>query len=387
MGPALGTACLGLRYARFTTRVESDDASHLDWLREFLTPSFEAVETPRPARTVRLRVDPERYADAARRGPRSGDEAVPWFWLDTGVLRLPLWTAPWEGRVVFDRDRAAFFTLDPPTAVEILTSGDGLAVRDALMRVVRELAMSEAWRQGALVLHAAAAIVDDRVILIAGPKGAGKTTLLVHLLRGSRARFVSNDRVVIPADGPAPAVRGLPTIVKLLRESAQWFPDLYGRLLTSPFHHRLTLAEARHGQPHAATTPPRSHWTLTPAQLCSLVGATPVPGGRLEAIVFPRVTGDPGTVALRRLPLAEAAAAITATQLGALRAEPPEEGAPAWPWESGGPNAPVPVRARALAEARCRELATRVPAFECRLGPDAYGDASSAARLLAAVGA
>lgn len=113
------------------------------------------------------------------------------------MVRLPRW-APAEGRwTVFDDQSRAFLMLGNPGVVEILTAGDGPAVRNGLMRVVRELAMAEERRHGGLVLHAAAVLVGERVDLIAGPKGAGKTTLLVHLLRAAGTRFVANDRVAI----------------------------------------------------------------------------------------------------------------------------------------------------------------------------------------------
>lgn len=383
---AASTACLGLRYGTLTIRVESDDASHLDWLREFLTPSFDAVEAPRPARTVRLRTDPVRYADMVQRGPHSDGQDVPCFWLDTGVVRLPLWTVPGEGRTFRDDQSRTFLGLDAGGMVEILTAGEGPAVRNALMRVVRELAMAEAWREGGLVLHAAAVAVGERVVLIAGPKGAGKTTLLIHLLRVGRARFVANDRVVIPAEEPVPMVRGLPTIVKLLRESAGWFPGLCGRLQASRFHHRLTLAEARRRPHGTGAVAPNGFWSLSPAQFCSLVEATPEAGGGLKAIVFPRLTGDSGPATLRRLPLADAAAAIAANQLGPLRAVSRGDGAPEWAWHLRPPDPPAQTRDLETDEDRCRELAARVPAFEFGLGRDAYDDPSSAARFLAALG-
>ena len=379
-------AGLGLRYGPLTLRVESDDAAHLDWLREFLTPSFEAVEPPPLARTIRLRTDAAEYAAALGRGCRPGTPEVPCFWLDTGTVRLPAWTpaSPRE-QMLFDGGARAFYRIDSAGGIEVLASGESLSGRDALMRVVRELAMTDVRRPGGLVLHAAAAAVDERVLLVAGPKGAGKTTLLVHLLCARGTRFVANDRVAIPADGPALAVRGLPTTVKLLRESTAGFPGLGAQLDASRYHHRLTLAAAQRRPPPAATVPPRRAWSLSPAQLCALVGAAPEAGGCLTAIVFPRHRPDADPIALRCLPPAEAAAAIGAAQLGSLRTEPGGgTGAPgAAPWT---PEAPVPAAAAARAEARGRDLAATVPVFECSLDPRTYGDPAFARRLLDAVG-
>ncbi len=377
-------ARLDLRYGGLVVRVESEDAGHLEWLRDFLAPSFEAARDGCPAWTVRLVTDPAAYADALRRGPVADGETVACFWLDSGILRLPRWTAPGPDRVVFDRDRGGFCTLGPGGKIELLASGESLAVRDLLMRVVRELAMAHAWRQGAVILHAAAVASGERVVVIAGPKGAGKTTLLIHLLRAEDTRFVANDRVVIPAGRPPFIVRGLPTIVKLLGDSAAWFPGLPARLEAARFHHRLGLTDGRPRPERPGPERPRPPWTLNPPQLCALVGARPAPGGRLAAIVFPRVERRPGPAVLRRLTAAEAATAIVAVQLGALRDAPPGAGGPPWPWESSADADAASAGARV--EARCRALAAAVPTLECTLGPDAYGDPSLMARLLAAAG-
>jgi hypothetical protein len=54
----IGTATLDLRYGATRIRVESDDVSHLEWRREFLTPAFDVAEALRPDSTVRLVTDP-----------------------------------------------------------------------------------------------------------------------------------------------------------------------------------------------------------------------------------------------------------------------------------------------------------------------------------------
>ena len=380
---ASGNAALGLRFGTLALRAESDDAGHLAWLREFLTPAFEVVEPPATGRLIRVRTNRDAYAAAVDRGP--GTETVPCFWLDTGVLRLPAWTASTPGeRILFDADARVFYRLNGAAGIELLASGEGRGVRDALMRVVRELATIDLRRAGGLVLHCAALARGDRVLLIAGPKGAGKTTLLVHLLRAPETRVVANDRAAIPAAGP-PAVRGLPTIVKLLRTSADWLPGLAERLDASRYHHGLTLAEVERRPTPTAPGSPRETFSLSPAQLCALLGSALAPGGRLAALVFPRPRAVAGAIAVRRLPAVEAAAAIRTAQLGSLIA--PALGVPAAveadPWTAEGP---VSAGALARAAARIEELAAVVPAYACDLGPRAYADPAAAGRLLGELG-
>jgi ABC-type Fe3+/spermidine/putrescine transport system ATPase subunit len=51
-----------------------------------------------------------------------------------------------------------------------------------LMLVVRELATNHLLARGALLLHAAAFVLDENGVLILGPSGSGKTTLLLAAL-------------------------------------------------------------------------------------------------------------------------------------------------------------------------------------------------------------
>lgn len=82
---SVSLAALGVRYGTLTIRVESDDTSHLEWLREFLTPSFVAVDACLSVPTVRLVTDPARYPEAPGRGADPGGEDAPCFWQDSAT--------------------------------------------------------------------------------------------------------------------------------------------------------------------------------------------------------------------------------------------------------------------------------------------------------------
>lgn len=69
-------------------------------------------------------------------------------------------------------------------------------------------------------LHATAAVVGERGVLVRGPSGSGKTTLVLALVEGARkrsqfARLVADDRVLVERRGgrlvarPHPALAGL----------------------------------------------------------------------------------------------------------------------------------------------------------------------------------
>ena len=377
-------ARLDLRYDALVIRVESEESGHLAWLEEFLTPQFEVVAGVLPHRTVRLVADSDRYADTLRRGPDPGGDCLAAFVMDSHVVTLPLWRGIGEARVLREEEFGAFYAISADgSAVEIVTPEGNSSVRNALMRVVRELAMAGVRRTGGLLLHAAAVALAEQVMVIAGPKQAGKTTLLVHILGQSPARFVANDRVVVSGPGPGATARGLPTIVKLRRETADWFPGLRDRLLASPFHHRRTLAEARGRAAGVTATAPDGYWSLSPAQFCALLGVDAIPSGRLGAALFPRMTRRPGTLALRALRPEETEAALADSEFPSHRDGGPGS-AGVDPWTGGAaPLADDPASARR----RWREVANSVPGFVCELGAEAYRDPTSAQRLLDRVGA
>jgi hypothetical protein len=238
---------LDLRYDGFVVGIESDDASDLVWLQEFLGPPFEPVTGVAPDRVVRVVSDGGRYAKLLGRGPDPGGVQTPSFVMDSGIVRLPVWRAEGDqpARILFDEEFRVFYTIrSDEEPIEILAPDDKRP-RTALMRVVRELAMGWVWRAGRHILHAAAVALDDRVVMLAGPKRSGKTTLLIHLLRHGGAAFVTNDRVVATERRSTVRVHGLPTIVKAWRDTLEWFPEVRERLLFASPRATATGASAR----------------------------------------------------------------------------------------------------------------------------------------------
>jgi hypothetical protein len=369
---------LNLRYDGFVVGIESEDSSHLVWLQEFLGPPFEPVTGVAPDRIVRVVSDGRRYAQLLGRGPDPGGVQTPCFVMDTGIVRLPVWRADGDDPacILYDEAFRVFYTIrSDEEPIEILAP-DAKFPRTALMRVVRELAMRWVWRAGGHILHAAAIAVDDRVVVLAGPKRAGKTTLLIHLLRHSGAAFVTNDRVVATERRSTVRVHGLPTIVKAWRDTLEWFPEVRERLLVGTYHHRRTLEEAARWPPFVV--PARDgYWSLSPAQLVALVGARSVAGGRLVAIVFPRVAPRGSRFAVRALAPEAASAALATAEFGPQGAAP--VGDP-WTGTAGVPSEGVD------GARRCREALAGIPAFACDLAAEAYGDPATARDLLARVG-
>ncbi len=362
-------------YHGLTIAVSSSNAGHLIWLEEFLSPQFEVSQRSSHDCRISLVCDTQRYDEILARGPRlDGGQAV-CFVLDTGLVQLPLWKSPTSDRIIFDERLKTFYLVSTSDArIDLLTPAGNLAARTALMRVVRELAMSHSHRTGRLVIHGAAFVVGNTGVIIAGPKGAGKTTLLVHALHQAGVDYVSNDRVVVSNETEGPMARGMPTIVRLSTGTVEMFPHLLPRLRARSYHHRLTLSEIAQKHVGSATPLPRERLSLSPAQFCELLQVHPAAEGELRALVFPIVTGNRGTVDLTRV--SPPAAAVRLAE-SLLHARAPHRVSDVFDVAAGGSCADgVGLEKLSL------RLASHVRCFECRLGQEAYHDAAAAAGLI-----
>jgi hypothetical protein len=366
-------------YNGLTIRVSSDNASHLNWLEEFLCPHFEVVEDLSHDCRIALADDDQRYQDILNRGAQPDGRLVDCFALDSGLVRLPLWKSLGSEQSIFDEERRVFYIVQQnQTEVSLLTSTNNMAARNALMRVVRELAMNHSHRTGRLAIHGSAFMVGDRGVMIAGPKGAGKTTLLIHVLRQGEAEYLSNDRVIVTFDAAGPTMRGMPTIVTVRQQTLDMFPDLRSRLLGSSFHPRLSLSETRHW-PHRVVRPEKDgRFNLSPAQFCELLQVSPGAQGKLQAIVFPRVTRESGTIHLEQLS-AEAAAVRLIDSLFSAHSAQKVSNVFVHSTSASHPD-------EAALQDLCLKLTSQVRCFECRLGWQAYQSKASAAMMTHVMG-
>ncbi len=416
---------LTLSYGSLRIGVRSDDPAPLRWLREFLTPAFDAADIPADAASVAetaagrlavLDIDPARYGAVLERARARAGEAggaavtaaaagtaedaaaaageVDCFTLDGEFQRGRSWLDPDHGCVIRDgKDWAFYLTRDGSGAVTVLASADEPKARLALMRVVRELATAHALRRGCLHVHGAAVELSGRAVVFAGPRRSGKSTLLLHvLLSGSGGsggsggvRYLTNDRLLVDVERDPPEARAMPTVVTLRQETLATFPGFRARLRSAGYRLGRTLAElaardaagasrplppgegrgegaAGPSCPHVTAPPPPA--SLSPAQHCALAGVEATGATRLASIVFPSLAPDVARFEVRPLPPGEAARRLGASL---LLAGLPERSAAAF----DGPEPPFVREASAL-EALCGALAERVPCLDVRLGPDAY---------------
>jgi hypothetical protein len=357
-------------YGALTVRVESDDPAALLWLEEFLTPSFVVTDTADPVCQVGLVIDDGLYQQTHARGCDASGETIASFVLDTEIVALPVWRSANDERVLFDERFQVFYSVTPDRRrVRLITLSNNLRARFALMRVVREYAMSSAQAGDSLMLHGAALAVGANGLVIAGPKGAGKTTLLIHLLHQARADFVSNDRVVADLEPVEPMWRGMPTVVSIRTPMLDFFPEFQQHLADCRYHHLLAAAEQESGARPPERTAVRTKVSLSPPQLCHLLGTKMRPGARARALLFPRVAEEEAGLRLSMLS-AEAAAERL---LGGLFAA---EWAPAISAVFAiGTSAAPPTPARRLA------LVRKLRCFEAVLGRQAYTRTTAAGLL------
>jgi hypothetical protein len=362
-------------YKGLTVRVESADPVPLVWLEEFLTPAFAVEPTAVADCHVTLAVDDREYRDTMRRGPRTDSAPVGCFTFDGRLAHLPLWRSAAEGRVIFDPDSEVFYLVaHESTRIRILTARHHPSRRIALMRVVREFAMSRVRADESFVIHAGAVVVAGHGIAIAGPKGAGKTSLLIHLLlHRADGAFVSNDRVVVDLEGPVPRLRGMPTVVTIREDTLSRFPTFGAAVRQAGYDERLALHEA------ASQYNARDDGSvgLAPAQLCAVLDTTMRGQAWAGALLFPRVTEQARGIELQALSSWSAAERLQAVLFG---------GSPLPPQSEVFSQAHDRCRGVETAglERLCLAFASQVQCFECSLGREAYR-AESAPDLVGAI--
>lgn len=202
---------------------------------------------------------------------------------------------------------------DAQTQIDIVTRTDARKARIALMKVVRELAMSVAIAAGRTILHGSAFAFADRGILIAGPKRAGKTTLLIHgLLAGGE--LVSNDRVVVWREPDRPLATEMPTVLRVRPATLDALPELRARLEPGRFDQLHTLAEIESGR---ALLRPRfgKPRNLSAAQLCAVTGARARKAATLDTLWLLHTGHSPG-VRIRETGFEEAARRLAKCRFG-----------------------------------------------------------------------
>ena len=360
-------AAVRFSYEGLVVEVRCSDPSHLDWVEEFVSPQFAREDRGSPHCRLSLIFDENRFDEIASRGP-SGEKAAA-FVLDNEVVALPLWCAEDAKRVVFDGKFEVFYLVDGQ-CVTLLARENRRNLRTPLMRVLREFAMNHAQNAGGFFLHASSFAVEDRGVVIAGPKNAGKTTLLMYALHDPTTRYLTNDRLLVSAGEAGFRLHGMPTILSVREHTFELLPRLRPVLRGRRFHFRSTLKEAAD-----VKSPPARPWAdgrmgLTAAQACALLEKQRVSQARPTALLFPRITHREGSIELVEIPAEAAADRLFESVFGARHLNV----------VSDVFNPPGRSYGCSRSDLRrlCLELTNAVDCFECHLGQRAYVEGSSA---------
>lgn len=355
--------------------VSSDEPADLDWLRDFLGPSFRvrspAEEAPIAGRTIALRSDAELHA-ALTTSLASASERATAFAMDDGTVELPVFRLG-ESRVAWDAAFASFYRMTSPRSVEVVDRppagtahrSEPRRARGALMRVVREWAMNAVRSGGGVPLHASGIARSGGAVLFAGAKRAGKTTLTAACLM-DRAPWglLANDRIVLARHGDGWRCRGMASIVSVRPASLEIVPGLGDRL-------RLAVGGgtfARLDEPAPPAPLVDGRIGLGPDRFATALGSKLVGEASLRAIAFPSIDPDVRGIEWRPLAAAESAARLQAALFAAAAPQARSELFE----EASAPPFPRDEEIRASVA----DIASTTRCIEVRLGPEAYARAT-----------
>ncbi|MDO8863398.1 hypothetical protein Q6D67_16960 [Haliea sp. E1-2-M8] len=360
-----------LNYEGLKVCVGTDASDDAVWLEEFLLPWFAPIGDT-PDVTVTLTYDGARFQDLRAGGPLGGQRRV--FMLDTRTLDLPCWNVPGHDIALYDADHHLFY-LVREQHIELVAAEAHTDSRINLMRVVRELAMGIAQLRGHRFLHASAFSLNGRAAIISGRREAGKTSLLTYALTRSPGGFLTNDRLLVRTAGAATTVRGMPTIVSIRDGTMDLFPGMREQIGARGYRCRATLAEAQQPEKLALIPAKQGAGSITPRQFCTLLGREPVAEAKAAVLLFPRQSGQPGGLELRRLDASTASMQLRQGLFGHIGPDRLSEVFTVLPTGLTRRRAPDD-------HTLCQQLAASVPAWECLLGRDSYRDSRGADALL-----
>ena len=324
----------------------------LEWLEEFLAPSFLVTRDP----NARVHVSFDALPPfAGGDSPASTGRVA--FALDSGPVRLAERIT--EDRVdLFGADGAlAFQVLDRGRSTRVLRGAHPLPARVRLMRVVREYAHNHSLATGGLILHASAVALGGHAVAIAGAKGAGKTTLALRMLAAPGVEYLSNDRVLVRTGHDAVRAVAVPTVIALRPGTRRLLPELAAELERAG-DFRESARERRDRGP-APPDVTGDTWRTSSEQVCFCLGRPRRAAASLACVLFPSRTPVPGN-GIRVMHQDEAVGALSEVLVGHHHGYVSELFVP----EPGALPGP------AIMHERARDLAALVPCVVGHLADD-----------------
>ncbi len=356
-------------FDKITIAVQTPRQEDLEWLRQFLEPTFISPTTAPDHCQLKVVIDPLRYHALYAAGPGSAGQ-VALFTYDNHVANYPSWSDDNCVTTIHDPELRLFYRLDAEArSIELLSAEHLDSMRIALLNLIRELVSAELGRLGWVMLHSAAFSFNQQAIVISGPKEAGKTSLLIHALSDPRCSFISNDRCSIHRQQPSRArVIAIHTVVAIRQGTIELFPE-YDLESVRHWRARQLLADSLLLPAVTDDAPKLAKIGLSPAQFCHRLNCSVAAPAALKVLLFPVV--DPAVEGLRITPLEpqQIARRLIAEQI-------PSDGSFLSQWlDEKRPNND---------QQTLHHLAQEYRGFECRMGAQAY--ATPPAELFERVG-
>ena len=293
--------------------VQSQFTSDMDWLEEFLTPSFRvttqrlnyenSIESTWSISLESLESSPLEKAEFANLLKQSKSaQTVAAFSRESTFAELAF-----VGEIQFhsqdyqayiDNEHSQLLLLNEKLQKIILISKNrDRYARYFLMKTLREVCHSYCASRGSLVIHAAAISFtnDNSGFLLCGPKRSGKTTEMLSGLKQPTAQFVANDRVVVYRAGNQSKeqssattfyCRGLPTIISVRAPTLDLFPEFRESVIAAGYDSSKTIEECTPGPVVKKSIAEMGYRPLSIKQLCQAAQTSAVAETTIKGIIF-----------------------------------------------------------------------------------------------------
>ncbi|MER5431782.1 hypothetical protein [Streptomyces sp. NPDC002588] len=235
-------------------------------------------------------------------------------------------------------------------------------------RTIRELVREDLLAEGALMMHASAAVLPDgRGLVMVGGSGAGKTSAAVRVAR-ARGRCVATDRLLLLPDGADWIAVGLPMSTRL-GVGALRALGVTDDLLRRPLIRHRAGAPSPASSAGARSADPRAKLSLSNEEVFDVIGGGFVSATRVDRVVVLRACAT----AMPRLSTLTPAEAVPALREEALLPDPAYRSR----WLAHDPR-PEPAT---WTLGHLSALAADVPVAELRWDPHLHCDEQTHNRL------
>lgn len=280
-------------FANFSLSLDAN-AALLNWLSEFLSPSF----TPHTGTDADWQIKVRAFTaqnEQQHTALIKKDQEIETFTRDGTFEYLP-YERNTDGQITLCvPDEALLATIcSKNRVVSLALDATTRSARYFTMKILRELTTAHLVRNGYIPVHAAGLQLHSGAtpgIALLGPKGVGKSTFLIAGLLQHQATFIANDRCFLKRSachesGTRVKLFGMPTITKLRAESISLFPSLLEAISASGFDASKSIKECANQTTQKQQILHQGYKSLSAHQLCNLTGAPATQWSYLNTLIF-----------------------------------------------------------------------------------------------------